>query len=834
MSGSAGSIPAAEHRGIASASTWSELLTDVLSTLPASRTAADLYEGLCRGLLRAGVVAVICSVEAGGRLRVLAHRAGAGLPTQQLEVPPSTFLPSPPRLLAAGGHPLASTLPGEIASMAAVVATVDRSDDEGSLLLSLFTTAADEGLRAAARPFAGHVAALLGRIAAEQRWREATARLEQQLRGGRDILSGLFDLAAGLAAAHEEAAASRLTSTSLFSLTPCDVAVAVARRGRAWQPVVSGRHQPAADLRTHIMAQVQESLAGLADDGLPEGEVLPPIDAGGGSAGPALALSGVPRSMLHAPVVAGGEVLGLLAVFRLEQSLFTPEQARLLFTVAGQYGAALERMQGARRAEQQRLAAVLDHIEHGIVLLDAGGSVLSANRAGAALLSLLSGELVDGEDSEVLSGADLLAELAKRAAAALGPVTREVIAGTDPARYVALAAAAIAGDGDPAAVALSLRDVTSERQLRERLFQTEKMVSVGQLVSGVAHELNNPLAAISTFAQLLAQRDNPPDLARGLQTIQDEAERASKIVQNLLAFARRRRPERVPVDLNSVVERVLDLHAYELRAHQIAMMLDLDPALPACLADFHQAQQVLLNLLTNAEQAVRTHTGDRRIAIRTWSADGFVQLSVADNGPGIARDHLRRVFDPFFTTKPVGEGTGLGLTITYGIVEEHGGRIDAENVSGGGARFTVAMPATTAVPVEPAGPAFSGSTPTQRRRILVVDDEPAIREALEAFLDVEGHAVATAANGRAAAALLDAAMFDAVITDIRMPDMDGMALYAHIQRVRPTLASHVIFCTGDTIAPETRAFVQQEGLRVIEKPFKLAALRDLVQDVLNG
>ncbi|HEY0997721.1 MAG TPA: PAS domain S-box protein [Gemmatimonadaceae bacterium] len=238
-----------------------------------------------------------------------------------------------------------------------------------------------------------------------------------------------------------------------------------------------------------------------------------------------------------------------------------------------------------------------------------------------------------------------------------------------------------------------VRDVTDERRLAEQLLQQEKLAALGQLVSGVAHELNNPLAGVIAFSQLLlAEEEGAVDQRRAIETIHDEARRAAKIVSNLLTFARQHSPERRTTDLNQVVLDTLELRGYAMRVAGIELEPELDPALPLTWADPFQLQQVFLNLLGNAEQALRDHPGDRRVTLRTAQAGDRLHVIVTDTGPGIPPEYLGRIFDPFFTTKPVGEGTGLGLSISDGIVREHGGRILAENTAVGGARFVVELP----------------------------------------------------------------------------------------------------------------------------------------------
>jgi two-component system NtrC family sensor kinase len=374
------------------------------------------------------------------------------------------------------------------------------------------------------------------------------------------------------------------------------------------------------------------------------------------------------------------------------------------------------------------------------------------------------------------------------------------------------------------------------RLVQERLLQSEKMSSVGQLVSGVAHELNNPLTGITGFAQLLLVREDlPPDARKQIETIYAEAERASKIVSNLLTFARRRKAQKEPSNLNTLLERVLELRNYDLRVRNIETELDLDAALPATLADPNQIQQVFLNIIINAEQAMRTDGGEGTLRIATGVRGGAIIVSFQDSGPGMSAETIRRIFDPFFTTKEAGEGTGLGLTISYGIIEEHGGRIWAESAGGKGTTFFIELPVVqgAAAPARP--PDATEPAPAiaaERRRVLVVDDEASIQQLLTGVLEMDGHSVRLASNGREALDLVQQEPFDVIITDMKMPVMGGADLFAGLRDSGNDLARRVIFITGDTVAPDTRKFLQSVDNAVLAKPFRLRDVREAVRAAL--
>lgn len=282
-------------------------------------------------------------------------------------------------------------------------------------------------------------------------------------------------------------------------------------------------------------------------------------------------------------------------------------------------------------------------------------------------------------------------------------------------RIVRTLAVPIRYKGQPATLAV-LRDVTEERQIekeriqhakeleealrtlqetQQQLVQSEKLAAIGQLVAGVAHELNNPLTGVWGTAELVMRRDLDETMREDMEVIHSEAARAVKIVQNLLSFARSHRPEKSYRSMNDALEGVLELRAYEMRVSGIELERELQADLPESWFDFHQMQQVFLNIAVNAEQAMTEAHGGGKLTVRTRKVDGSIQISFTDDGPGIPKENLGRIFDPFFTTKEVGKGTGLGLSICYGIVQEHGGRLLVESEVGKGATFTVEIPMTT-------------------------------------------------------------------------------------------------------------------------------------------
>jgi PAS domain S-box-containing protein len=423
-------------------------------------------------------------------------------------------------------------------------------------------------------------------------------------------------------------------------------------------------------------------------------------------------------------------------------------------------------------------------------------------------------------------------------------------------------------DGTPIAVRLSARaardtygDVVwyegiaenvTERLRREAVVRrAERMSSLGHTLAGVAHELNNPLAAISGFAQILLKTQLPKEDRSAIETIHREARRAAKIVKDLLTFARRQESsERHRVDLNDIVRYIADTQRYAMETHGVLceMVLSDEPAIVS--ADPAQLEQVMLNLLVNARQALETITapamagragvGSTRapmVVIRTAVRNNIVSLEISDNGPGIAAAELPRIWDPFWTTKEEGEGTGLGLSVVHGIVTEHGGTIDVETRVGAGTTFTVSLPSymrdasdgTSLSELMPAGPVSQQAE--RPLDILVIDDEEVIVGLLVRYFSSRGHAVVPAHEGRQALRIAERGSFDVVICDLRMPGMDGAEVIRRLKEMPTCASARFILSTGDTATPAVRQRIEGLALEaIVDKPYEVEALRRIVEE----
>ena len=491
----------------------------------------------------------------------------------------------------------------------------------------------------------------------------------------------------------------------------------------------------------------------------------------------------------------------------------------------------------------QKYRALFDSASDAIFLVDLETlEIVEANESGCRLMQYTG---VDQAPRSFLDfcpdlrceGASLLEH--KRAFDAMfSPSNEFYMARSNGERILCEGSVNLVQDNRRSVLQVNVREITERKRLEQQLRQTEKLSALGQLTAGVAHELNNPLAVVMGYAQLLSRRDPTQGAAKDeLVKILHESERAAKIVRNLLTFARPRDPQMMPVDVNYLLLSFLERHETELVEHNITLGKRLAPNLPKTMADPHQIEQVLTNLFVNAVQALAASDGPRRIEMTTENCGKFLRITVADSGPGIPPEIVGKIFDPFFTTKPPGQGTGLGLSISHSIVEEHGGQIWVESERGKGAKFMVELP-FVAQPIEPAipqpalGPGEIGAGAAQYR-LLVVDDEPGIVEVLKTILGDAGYTVETACNGDEALKRIESSHFDLIISDLCMSGTDGETLYKSVRENHPELAERIIFITGDTVSSRSRAFLEWTGNRWFSKPFNISEIEEVVANFLR-
>jgi two-component system NtrC family sensor kinase len=540
---------------------------------------------------------------------------------------------------------------------------------------------------------------------------------------------------------------------------------------------------------------------------------------------------GVSRSedaaALGAPLVGAGHTMGAVAVWGRHPATYDGSSEPVLAAVAAQVALALQNAQlfallSAGKRDWEQMA---DAIPQAICILDARGLVRRANRAFAALVGAPVTAL-PGRGWATLFPPGWGEPLARALA---DPGTTGPIEIREERRIYAATALKLAGEGEGSAVLL-VEDHTETRRLQEHLIQAEKLTAIGQLIAGVAHELNNPLASVLGFADFLVEAgDTPPNLAEPLRVIQQEAQRAASIVKNLLTFARRQERERQRLAVGTVLERTVALLKNQLLGLHVEIRLGVDADLPEVEGNVNQLQQVFLNLANNGAQAIAAlgRPGTVTVHARRW-LDG-VAVDVTDDGPGIPEALREKVFEPFFTTKAEGEGTGLGLAICQGIVKEHGGRLTLQSPPGTGATFTVELPAAREPAAADTAPAGAS---TATGRVLVVDDEPHIRDYMRATLAAWGHQVDVATDGDDALARALAGGYDVIVTDVRMPRLGGRELYERLLKEAPAAAARVVFATGDTVRDDTMKFLERCGRPFLHKPFKLAELRSVLAAAL--
>jgi two-component system NtrC family sensor kinase len=541
------------------------------------------------------------------------------------------------------------------------------------------------------------------------------------------------------------------------------------------------------------------------------------------------------RSAAVAPLRAQGITMGALAVADRRGGPFTTEDLWLLSTVATNASVVVanSRLYEIVRRSEEEWETAFNALAEGIAVVGPRGAILRANRALARLAQLPESELVGRDFRQLLPGAsDAVAGLIE--ATYRRERTAPLVVRLEHNHRVLRLTAALLAGVESGSVVVLIEDVTEQRMLEAQIIQNDKMASIGQLVSGVAHELNNPLTSIAGLAELLLERPPHPELPREhLRVIHDQAERAGRIVRNLLTFARKGVAEKTAVDLNDVVTRTSLLIVYELELHGIELDSELSPDPVVVLGDRYELQQVLLNLVTNAVQAVGgLEPGrPRRITLSTSRTDGEAALRVRDTGPGVPQHLAPYLFTPFFTTKAPGEGTGLGLSLSYGLVKAHGGTLTYDPPPEGGAEFRVTLPLHQGDLVGPVDqPLAARNGPMAIRRILVVDEDPAVHRMVSALFAPEGHAVESVRSGEQALRLAQEGEYDLIIVDGRMAagaaEPFAHALLDACPQVRQRL---VVACAGEDLP----AALAEQPVRRVSKPFNLRDLRTVAREILQ-
>ena len=372
------------------------------------------------------------------------------------------------------------------------------------------------------------------------------------------------------------------------------------------------------------------------------------------------------------------------------------------------------------------------------------------------------------------------------------------------------------------------------KQMEQKAQLASRLASVGELASGVAHEINNPLTGVIGYAHLLLDRkDIPQDIRHDLEIINEGAQRVAAIIRKLLTFARQQKPEQRFANINEIIGTTLDLRAYELASNNIRVAFQPARDLPMTIVDSGQLQQVFLNLIINAETAMKLAHGRGKLSIKTEHIDNTMRISFKDNGPGIAKGNLERIFDPFFTTREVGQGTGLGLNVCHGIITEHKGKIWVESKLGRGTTFIVELPIVTEdsqlVLLEPA---VEEPKKVTKAKILVIDDEPVIRQFVSRVLSEKGHEVEAVDKAEDALEKIKSKRYHLILLDVKMPGISGIELYKQFQEIAPSLMKRVVFITGDVMGKRTTDFLAKTKAPYMIKPFDAEQLKTEINRIL--
>ncbi len=625
-------------------------------------------------------------------------------------------------------------------------------------------------------------------------------------------VASLFQLARDLAYASGELTAARACASCLVELLD-PAAGAVLLRAAADAPPVAVAWPEGAGAQQAVARAAEAVALPLPDE----------IDAGhgGGYAGRDSELVWLvpagPSSSVSMALAWVGEI---------------PEAAvRITTSVQASLALAADRLAAQHQREEQRLRAVVDGLPIGVALIGLDGRIRLINPSGRAILEAFGAWPGDGPVQRIASAdvRPLLAE-ARRG----GPAKAEIYS-TAGARTLEVEAVP-AGPAEPGRdVLLLLEDVSEARRQKAQLTRSEKLSALGVLISGIVHEINNPLATILGYAQMLSSAPDSAQRERWLRTLEGEAKRCQRIVGNLLTFARPQEPGRRTVSLGAIAEKALSLVSYSFRSTGIDAVLHANPDAPAVDADPDGILQALINLLTNALHAMEGHTGTRQVAVEIQpSGSDRVLVSVRDSGPGIAPEHLDRVFDPFFTTKPEGKGTGLGLSLVAATIRDHGGVVEVESAPGQGACFRILLPASTRHAGAPLGETEAPPTEHQNLRgvrVLVVDDEPAVASLLAEILEGVGAAPRVEKDPRRALESMIADPPDALIWDLSMAGLPGRELVEELHRRAPALVARLIFASGDLLAQQQSSATSSRPL--LGKPFDLAAVLRIVGTIVT-
>jgi PAS domain S-box-containing protein len=550
------------------------------------------------------------------------------------------------------------------------------------------------------------------------------------------------------------------------------------------------------------------------------------------------------RSLMAVPVMMGKRVYGGLGVYSDRIDVFDEEEVTLLTEMAEDIAFALsaieaeterERSETALKESEGKFRDFFETSRDIVFITSHDGTILDINSAFEEILGYTR------EESLAWNVSSFYKEPKER------DKFREVIGGggfvkdyeailrrKDGTYLDCLITAVVRKDQNGTIVGYqgTIRDVSEKKRMERQLIRAEKLSSLGGILSGVAHEMNNPLTSIIGISQIIMRGPIPENLREKLEIIHRESFRTSKIIQGLLTFAREHKPERKMILVNKIIEESYRLREYEFRVDNIAIKMELSPDIPFTAADPYQLQQVFVNLINNSHHAL-TSGGGTVLTIRSFTRDNEIVIEFEDDGPGIPEKDIGFIFDPFFTTKEVGKGTGLGLSIVYGIINEHDGKIEVTSPPGKGAIFSIRLPVIKKITDAAPSVRKPADRPQVGKNVLVVEDEESLRLMIGEVLEQDGYRVHLCDGGQQAIDMLKLKRFDGVITDMKMPGIGGKDLYTFVQKYYPDIAGRVLFITGDVLSKDTQAFLKITGNVYLEKPFEIEVLLARLDEMLG-
>ncbi len=549
------------------------------------------------------------------------------------------------------------------------------------------------------------------------------------------------------------------------------------------------------------------------------------------------------RSLLVIPLRYGDEIFGTICLRASRQAGgFAPDEVRFAQIVASAAANAVKNSLLYRQVQEeslqhktkaQQLRHLFDHLPDLIFLADPTGRIVDINRSASRVTGYTRDEILDRDLTVIWPSADSVSRLQDNLKNGrpwdAGEVQLRQKNGKPVTAHLTLSPLGNPGGKLQGIIAIA-QDLSEQKRTEMQIQHAERLSSVGELVATVAHELRNRLTGVLGFSQLLSLKNRDPALTRDLDRISHSAENCRKIVQDLLSFSRKSEPDPKVLGINAILRKTLELEERQLEEFGIRVELDLDPQLPRCHLDFQQIQQVFLNLIANARQAISAHGSGGTIRISTRPEEKQVVVEIQDSGPGMDRETRTQIFDPFFTTKQSEVGTGLGLSISYGIIRNHQGQIEVESEPGKGSLFRIRLPITHAS--DDAAPMEAASIPARGRAILVVDDDPTI---LELYMEIRrgmGHQVDTAAIGLEAYRKVQEKSYDLIISDLKMPKMDGLELLERIMKLKPDISSRIVVTTGDLNYLRKNRDLNLSEIPCLLKPLNVMEVEQVVERVL--